>query len=67
MPINKFTSWAKKFLKPGKPVSKDIHVATGKIDSGHKVDNPSGRAPEMASGFRQVGRVPEDQSGFPVN
>lgn len=65
MPINKFTSWAKKFLKPAKPVPKDIHEVTGKIDPGHKVENPSAGSTPSAT-FRQVGSVPEDQSGFPT-
>ena len=48
MPINKFVSWAKGFMKPGEI----------KPDRG-----PAGPNPKPP--FREVGKMPEDRSGFP--
>lgn len=65
MPINKFSEYTKKFLKPFKAINKRIHEATGKVEMGGNVANPPAGSVESAN-FREVGKVPEDKSGFPV-
>jgi hypothetical protein len=55
----------KAFQKPFGAINKKIGESTGKIESGGAVENPS-PGPIPSVNFRQVGSVPDDQSGFPV-
>ena len=60
------TAYTKGFLKPFRAINKKIHEITGQIEPGGAVEKPQGKPNEMAGGFRQVGKTPEDKSGFPV-
>ena len=65
MPINKFLSFTKKFLKPFGIVSNQIHEATGRKQAGGGIpEKPAGEKP--SADFRQVGKNPDDKSGFKV-
>lgn len=60
-----FSPYTKGFMKPFKAINKKIHEATGKIELGGGVKKgPAGD--KGTANFRQVGSVPEDTSGFPV-
>jgi len=65
MPINKLTSWGKRFLKPFKAINKKIHIATGKTEMGGAVPSPKA-GPNPGASFRQVGKSPGDKSGYKV-
>jgi hypothetical protein len=62
---SQFNSPTRKFLKPFKGLNKKIHEVTGKIFPGGAVENPPAGSNRGAN-FRQVGKSPEDRSGFPV-
>lgn len=64
-PSNFFRPWMKGVLQPFKGVYTKIHEATGKIVPGGNVkNNPVEGSP--SADFRQVGKSPEDKSGFPT-
>ena len=65
MPINKFSEYTKKFLKPVEAINKKIHEATGHFFGGSGIPKKEEGSKGSAS-FRQVGSMPEDKSGFPV-
>jgi len=60
------TAYTKAFLKPFGAINKRIHEITGKIEPGGAVEQRQGKPTEKAGGFRQVGQVPDDKSGFPT-
>jgi hypothetical protein len=60
-----FNPYSEKFRKPFKDLGKKIHEATGKAFPGGAVKNPP-EGDKGSADFRQVGKSPEDKSGFPV-
>ena len=56
----------KPFLKPFGALNKKIMQGDGNMVPGGAVPNPPAGTKGTAN-FRQVGSVPEDKSGFPVN
>ena len=59
------TGYTKFFLKPVQAINKKIHEITGKpIFVGNPPKSEEGGSP--SANFRQVGRTPEDKSGFPT-
>jgi len=65
MPINWFNKYTEKFRKPFRAINKKIHVPTGtEFPGGDVQKGPAGEKPSPT--FRQIGKTPEDKSGFPV-
>jgi len=59
------SGYTKKYLKPFGAINKKIHEVTGKIFPGGAVKNP-GAGTKAGADFRQVGKCPDDKSGYKV-
>lgn len=60
-----FLPYMQKMLKPFRAINKQIHRATGKIFPGGGIPKKPAKAKEGAN-FRQIGKSPQDKSGFKV-
>lgn len=66
MPINKFVDFNKKFLKPLKKINTKIHEVLGGTPVFTKTAKKPPEGKRGSADFRQVGKSPQDKSGFPV-